>query len=80
MSTDKTWIILTSGDQPIEAITSDLETKGFKIDATLEAIGQIIAKGPEGMKTEALNIKGVTDIFPSHDDINLGAPDSDLTW
>jgi hypothetical protein len=80
MPAKKTWIVLTSGDEPIEKIAEKLEEKGFTVESTLEAIGQIIGQGSEETKNEALKIKGVTDIYSSHDDINIGPPGSDLTW
>ena len=80
MSAKKTWIVLTSGDEPLQKIAEKLEEKGFTVESTLDAIGQIVCQGSEEEKEEALKIKGVTDIFASHDDINIGPPDSDLTW
>ena len=80
MDDKKTYIILTSGDEPLKNISRELKKKGFSIDATLHAVGQIVAKGNEEMRKKALEIKGVTDIVPSHDDINIGPPDSEITW
>jgi len=80
MSDKKNWIVLISGERPIEAISKDLQQKGFSIDATLDAIGQVIVKGSGEMKKEALKIEGITDILAAGDDIHLGPPDSDTTW
>lgn len=80
MSDKKTYIIITSEDEPIQNISRELKKKGFSIESTLDAIGQIIGKGDAEMKKEALKIKGVKDIIQSHDDINIGQPDSDTTW
>ncbi len=71
---------MTSGNEPLEKIAKKLEEKGFTVESTLDAIGQIIGKGSEETKKEALKVKGVTDIYASHDDINIGEPGSDLTW
>jgi hypothetical protein len=80
MSDKKTWIVLTSGDEPLQKIAEKLEEKGFTVESTLDAIGQIVGQGSEEEKEEALKIKGVIDIYSSHDDINIGPPGSDLTW
>ena len=80
MSAKKTWIILTSGERPIDAISKELQQTGFSIDATLDAIGQVIVKGSGEMKKKALKIEGVTDILAAGDDIHLGPPGSDTTW
>lgn len=79
MSQKKQWIVITSGDRPIEEISVALEKKGFCVDSILEAIGQIIGSGTEAVKKEALKIKGVADIQASGD-INIGPPGGDVTW
>ena len=80
MPAKKTWIILTSGEEPLESISKELTQKGFTVESTLDAIGQIIGQGSDEIQKEALKIKGVTDVFASHDDINIGDPGSDLSW
>jgi hypothetical protein len=79
MSNKKQWIVVTSGDHSIDDISKALEKKGFTVDSKLEAIGQIIGSATDDIKAEALKVKGVSSIEPSHE-INLGAPDSDITW
>ncbi|GAA4750832.1 hypothetical protein [Flavisolibacter ginsenosidimutans] len=79
MPEKKQWIVVTSGDQSLNDIAKELEKKGFTIDSKLEAIGQIVGTGTEDMKTQAMKIKGVSSIEPSHE-INIGPPNSDLTW
>lgn len=80
MAEKKTWIVLTSGDEPLPNISRQLQQTGFTVDSVLEAIGQIVVKGSADLKKDALNIKGVTDVLPSHDDINIGRPDEETTW
>lgn len=80
MAAKKTWIVLTSGDEPLKKIAEKLEEKGFTVESTLDAIGQIIGQASEETIKEALQIEGITDILSSHDDINIGPPGSDLTW
>jgi len=80
MPDTKKWIIITSGDQPLQDVSQALKKNGFTIDSTLDAIGQVIATGSDKMKNESLKIKGVLDIIPSEDDINIGPPGSDITW
>jgi len=80
MSDQKTYIVLTSEDEPIHDISKKLKSTGFSIDSTLDAIGQIIVTGDEKMKKAAMKIKGVKSIHASADDINIGPPDSETTW
>ena len=81
MPTDKKkWIVITSGNRPLEDISNDLTQKGFSIQFKMDAIGQISAEGSEDLKSEGLKIPGVTDIVAEHGDINIGNPESDITW
>lgn len=80
MSTKQTWIVLTSGDEPMQRVSDQLKEEGFTIDSTLDAIGQIIAKGTAEMKSKAIKIKGVSDIIPTEDDIQIGPPENEITW
>lgn len=80
MSAKQTWIVLASGNASLEKISEELKEKGFTIDSTLDAIGQIVVKGTAEMKKEAGNIKGISAIYPSQDDINIGQPGEGLTW
>lgn len=79
-SAKKKWIVITSGDQPLDEISKALTQKGFSIESTMDAIGQITGEASEAVKKQALKIPGVTDIVSSHDDINIGNPDSETTW
>ena len=80
MTANKKWIVITSGDRPVNEISADLKKKGFKVEYELDAIGQITGEASEDIKKEAQKIMGVTSISPSGDDINIGNPDSDVTW
>ena len=80
MAEKKTWIVLTSGEEPLQNISHQLKQTGFTVDSVLDAIGQIVVKGSAEMKNEGLKIKGVAGIVPSHEDINIGPPDADITW
>lgn len=79
MSQKKQWIVVTSGDRPIEEISEALEKKGFTVESTLDAIGQIIGSATEAVKEEAAKVKGISAI-QSSGDINIGPPDADITW
>lgn len=79
MPNKKQWIVITSGEQPLDEISKALEEKGFTVDSKLDAIGQIIGSGTEDAKSKAMKIKGVADIQPSND-INIGSPDAEMTW
>lgn len=80
MPTKKKWVILTSGKRPLKDISKELKKKGFAIDHVMEAIGQITGEATSEIKTSAKDIDGITDIILSHDDIQLGDPDSTETW
>ena len=80
MTANKKWIVITSGDRPVNEISADLKKKGFKVEYELDAIGQITGEASEDVKIASQKIKGITSISQSHDDINIGTPDSDITW
>ena len=50
------------------------------VEYELEAIGQITGEASDAVQKAAQKIKGITSISPSGDDINIGNPDSDITW
>lgn len=79
MSQKKQWIVITSGERPLDEISKALEEAGFTIESKLEAIGQLIGSGTDDAKKKALSVKGVADIQPSFD-VNIGPPGSDTTW
>lgn len=79
MPDKKQWVVVTTGEHPLEHVSKELEKKGFTIDSKLEAIGQIVGSGTEQMKEAALKLKGISSIEPSQD-INIGPPGSDQTW
>ena len=79
MSNKKQWIVVTSGEHSLDDVSKELEKKGFTIDSKLEAIGQIVGTATDDMRNEALKLKGISSIEPSHE-INIGPPGSDITW
>lgn len=80
MSTIKKWVVLTSGKRSLTDISKELKKKGFVVGHVLKAIGQITGEATDDIKHSAEDIDGITDIFQSHDDIELGDPDSPVTW
>lgn len=80
MATNKNWVVITTGDRPIKEISAELKKKGFKVEHEMEAIGQITGAASETVKKEAQNIKGIASISASADDINIGDPNSAITW
>ena len=80
MPVNKKWIIITSGTRPLKDISADLEKHGFKVQHELDAIGQITGEGSEEIHSKLKSVQGVTDIFDSHEDIQLGDPDMEVTW
>ncbi len=79
MPQKKQWIVVTSGDRPLDEVAKALEKKGFTIDSKLEAIGQLIGSATEAERKDAKSIKGITDIQASFD-VNIGPPDAEVTW
>ena len=61
-------------------VSADLKKHGFKVEYELEAIGQITGEASDSIKEAAKKIAGISSITASHDDINIGNPDSDITW
>ena len=79
MSNKKQWIVVTTGEQPLEDVSKALEKKGFTVDSKLEAIGQIIGTATDDVKNEAMKLNGISSIEPSQE-VNIGPPGSDVTW
>ncbi len=80
MSKNKKWIVITNGDRSLTEVSADLKKKGFSVEYELDAIGQITGEAGEDFKTEAMKIKGISSITSSHDDIQIGDPNSNETW
>ncbi len=80
MSNNKKWIVITNGERSMQEVSADLKKNGFSIEYELDAIGQITGEAGDDFKTEAMKIKGISSISPSHDDIQIGDPNSDVTW
>ena len=76
----KNWIVIASGDRPLNEISVELSGKGFKVGQVLEAIGQITGESDAEVSEDELQVAGVAEIVPMGDDIQLPGPEEDLSW
>lgn len=79
MTANKTWILTTSGDRPLDDIARDAQQKGFDIGSILEEIGCITGKAEDDTAERLRDIAGVTDVSPDPE-IDIGPPDAEETW
>lgn len=79
MVKSKRWIVTTSGDRPLNDIRKDLTRKGFTIAQVLDEIGCIIGDASDDSAEQLRTVPGVADVSPNAP-INIGPPDSNVTW
>ena len=79
MAENKKWIITTSGDRPISEVKKELTKKGFAVGQVLDEIGCIIGDASDAVAEKARGVPGVADVSPDQP-IDIGPPDSDVTW
>ncbi len=81
MSKTEKWNVTISEDRSIDDIQSDLSDKGFAVEQVFESIGSIRGKLKDDVDIESIkSISGVIDIKPAPPEINIGNPDSNITW
>ena len=73
------WIITTSGDRPLKEVAREIEETGFNVGEVMDEIGCITGAGSEDVAERLRTIRGVTDVSPDQP-IDIGPPDSSLTW
>lgn len=80
MPSNKTWIVVGSGTEPLEQVSGELKKMGFSIQSSLDTIGQLIVEGSEEQAKQARQIKSIASITPSHADIDIGKPGEEISW
>jgi hypothetical protein len=76
---NRTWIITTSSDRPIADIGRDLASAGVSRRRVLKDVGSIIVSAKATSIPKLRAIRGVVDVAPDTA-INIGPPDSSMTW
>ena len=79
MAESKTWIVTTSGDRPLSDVKKDLTKKGFVVGQVLDEIGCIVGEASDDDAKKLRSVPGVADVSPDQP-IDIGPPDSDVTW
>ena len=74
-----TWVVTISSDRPVSQIQQDLAAAGCSVKNILAEIGVIIADCDSNAVQAVRQISGVVDVSPDQT-INLGPPDSPVTW
>jgi hypothetical protein len=79
MAENKKWIVTTSGKRPIDEVVRDLKSAGFSVDQVLTEIGCVTGSADNDAVQKIRSIPGIQDISPESG-IDIGPPDSDITW
>jgi hypothetical protein len=79
MSGSKKWIVTSAGDSPLNELKKQLIEKGFTVEQVMNEIGIITGTAEEDVVEKIKKVPGVADISPDTD-INIGNPDSPVTW
>jgi hypothetical protein len=69
-------VVVTSGERPLHEVAADLRRAGFKVEQTLDAIGQLTGRAAPGLKSRLAKVRGVTDVSAEHQPFNLEPPDA----
>lgn len=73
------WIVTTTQERALDAISTDLAARGFQVDEVLDAIGTIIGSADETTARALTAVDGVSDVEPDAG-IDIGPPGDDPTW
>ena len=79
MTSEKRWVITTSGDQSMSDIQKDVADNGFKVDQVLTEIGLITGVAEDDVVEKVRQVGGVVDVSPEPS-ADIGPPDSSDTW
>lgn len=79
MATNSSWVVTTSGERPLEAITTELKQQGFAVEQVLGEIGCITGKASPDVANKLRQVAGVADVAPESG-IDIGPPDAPVTW
>jgi nickel-dependent lactate racemase len=73
------WVVQTSRDRDLAEIAAELAANGFTVDQVFNETGAIIGTAADDVVDALRTIRGVADISPE-EQIDLGPPDSPITW
>ncbi len=81
MDERKKLVVTTSEDRSIKEVEKDLVKKGFVVAQVYESIGSIRGEIADGEKIDKLKeIPGVIDVSEEPPPVNIGPPDSPISW
>ena len=79
MTSEKRWVITTSGDQSLSDIQKNVVDNGFKVDEVHTEIGLITGVAEDDVVEKVRQVGGVVDVSPEPS-VDIGPPDSSDTW
>lgn len=79
MSENKKWVVILSGDHPLDEVKKNLIDAGFAVDHVLSAIGCITGAASEDVAEKLRAIPGVADVSPEPPPVSIGPPDAPLS-
>ena len=79
MSENKRWVVIVSGDHPVEEVEARLIDAGFTLDEVLSAIGCILGVASEEVAEKSRTIPGVTEVSPEPPPVSISPPDAPLS-
>lgn len=79
MTKRKKWIVTTSGDRALGDVKKKLTEAGFAVDQVLGEIGCITGSADDDVAERLRSVPGVVDVS-ADTPINIGPPDSTVTW
>jgi predicted CoA-binding protein len=76
---NRSWIVTTSTDRPIQDIARDLTAAGFSVGAVNDEIQSITGEAGQDAAARLRSVKGVVDVSPD-EPIDVGPPGSPDSW
>jgi len=81
MSKGSKFVVSTSGNRSLIDIKDELSDHGFKVEHTLDAIGCFTGEFTDDEDPDSLkSIPGVIDVSPEPEPVDVGPPNSSMTW
>ncbi len=79
MAQSDRWVVIASGDRPLNEVAKDLADTGFTVDQVFDQIGSIVGSADDAVAERLRALPGVTDVSPELT-IDIGPPDRPITW
>lgn len=73
------WNITTSSERALGDIEIDVRKAGFSIEHSLKEVGVITGVATPAIAKKLRRIPGIADVSPA-EDVDIGPPDSSVTW